>query len=128
MSGDCRLLLLVEDDIEVAETLDDFLTDDGFRIVMARNGKEALAHLRGGLRPSAILLDLVMPEMDGWQFRREQMADANLRDIATIIFTAAAPRPESAREMPGVEFLRKPIDGDELLHTVRRVSGWTGRN
>ena len=127
MSGDRRLLLLVEDDVEVAETLDDFLTDDGFHIVTARNGKEALAQLRGGLRPAAILLDLVMPEMDGWQFRREQVANADLRGIATIIFTATAPRPESAPGMPGVEFLRKPIDGDELLHTVRRVSGWAGR-
>ncbi|HEY7370609.1 MAG TPA: response regulator, partial [Polyangia bacterium] len=85
MDGDRRLLLLVEDDLEVAETLDDFLTDDGFRIVKARNGREALEQLRGGLRPSAILLDLVMPEMDGWQFRREQVADADLRSIATII-------------------------------------------
>lgn len=125
MNADRRLLLLVEDDLEVAETLDDFLTDEGFQIVMARNGKEALAQLRGGLRPSAILLDLVMPEMDGWQFRKEQVADETLRGIATIIFTATAPRPGSTPEMPGVEFMRKPIDGDELLHTVRRVSGWS---
>jgi CheY-like chemotaxis protein len=123
MGEDRRLLLLVEDDVEVAETLDDFLTDEGFRIVTARNGKEALARLRGGLRPSAILLDLVMPEMDGWQFRREQVADETLRGIATIIFTATAPQPESVLDMTDVEVMRKPIDGDELLRTVWRVSG-----
>jgi two-component system response regulator MprA len=128
MCGERRLLLLVEDDLEVAETLDDFLTDDGFRIVKARNGKEALDQLRGGLRPSAILLDLVMPEMDGWQFRREQVADADLRGIATIVFTATAAQLDAAPDMPGVEVMRKPIDGDELLHTVRRVSGWTRKD
>jgi CheY-like chemotaxis protein len=126
MGEDRRLLLLVEDDVEVAETLDDFLTDEGFRIVTARNGKEALARLRGGLRPSAILLDLVMPEMDGWQFRKEQVADETLRGIATIIFTAAPPQPESVLDMTDVEVMRKPIDGDELLRTVRRVSGRGG--
>src|SRR4029079_3844984 len=124
MSGEQRLLLVVEDDFEVAETLNDFLTDEGFRIVTARNGKEALAQLRAGLRPSAILLDLLMPEMDGWQFRQEQVADATLRDIATVIFTATSP-PETAARMPGVEGIRKPIDGDELVHTVRRLCGLT---
>jgi len=124
MSGEQRLLLVVEDDFEVAETLNDFLTDEGFRIVTARNGKEALAQLRAGLRPSAILLDLLMPEMDGWQFRQEQVADATLRDIATVIFTATSP-PETAARMPGVEVIRKPIDGDELVHTVRRLCGLT---
>ena len=124
MSGEQRLLLVVEDDLEVRETLNDFLTDEGFRIVTARNGKEALAQLRAGLRPSAILLDLLMPEMDGWQFRQEQVADATLRDIATVIFTATSP-PETAARMPGVEVIRKPIDGDELVHTVRRLCGLT---
>ena len=124
MTDDPRLLLIVEDDHEVAETLDDFLTDEGFRIVTACNGKDALAQLRAGLRPTAILLDLLMPEMDGWQFREEQVADANLRGIATVIFSAASPR-ETAARMPGVEVLRKPIDGDELIRTVRRLSGLT---
>lgn len=124
MSGDQRLLLVVEDDFEVAETLNDFLTDEGFRIVTARNGKDALEQLRAGLRPAAILLDLLMPEMDGWQFRREQVADDDLRGIATVIFTAASP-PETRARMPGVEVIRKPIDGDELVHTVRRLCGLT---
>jgi len=123
MSGEQRLLLVVEDDFEVAETLNDFLTDEGFRIVTARNGKEALAQLRAGLRPSAILLDLLMPEMDGWQFRQEQVADATLRDIATVIFTATSP-PETAARMPGVEVIRKPIDADDaasLLYLAEKI-------
>jgi two-component system response regulator MprA len=126
LSEDHRLLLIVEDDREVAETLHDFLADEGFRIVMARNGKDALEQLRAGLRPSAIVLDLLMPEMDGWQFRKEQVADARLRDIATIIFTATALKPESSASLPGVEVMRKPIDADELVRTVRRASGFTG--
>ena len=124
MSDGHRLLLIVEDDHEVAETLNDFLTDEGFRIVTARNGKDALAQLRAGLRPTAILLDLLMPEMDGWQFREAQVADANLRDISTVIFTATLPAETPAR-MPGVEVMRKPIDGDDLIRTVRRLCGLT---
>jgi len=124
MSGEQRLLLVVEDDLEVRETLNDFLTDEGFRIVTARNGKDALAQLRAGLRPSAILLDLLMPEMDGWEFRQEQVADATLRTIATVIFTATSP-PDTAARMPGVEVIRKPIDADELVHTMRRLCGLT---
>ena len=118
------MLLVVEDDLEVRETLNDFLTDEGFRIVTARNGKDALAQLRAGLRPSAILLDLLMPEMDGWEFRQEQVADATLRTIATVIFTATSP-PDTAARMPGVEVIRKPIDADELVHTMRRLCGLT---
>jgi CheY-like chemotaxis protein len=125
MSEEYRVLLIVEDDFEVAETLNDFLTDEGFRIVTARNGKDALAQLRAGLRPSAILLDLLMPEMDGWQFREAQVADATLRGIATVIFTATALPPETLARMPGVEVLRKPIDGDALVETVRRLCGLT---
>ena len=117
------MLLVVEDDPEVAETLNDILTDEGFQIVLARNGKDALGQLRGGLRPSAILLDLLMPEMDGWQFREEQVADANLRSIATVVFTGTAPPLESAAGMRGVEVIQKPIDGDQLVHTVRRLCG-----
>jgi len=123
MSGDRSLLLVVEDDAEVAQTLNDFLTDEGFHIVIARNGKDALGQLRGGLRPSAILLDLLMPEMDGWQFREEQVADANLRGIATVIFTGSELPPESVAGMRDVEVMHKPVDGDKLVHTVRRLCG-----
>ena len=61
MSNDRRLLLVVEDDADVAGTLTEFLEDEGFSVTVAQNGKQALEQLRAGLRPVAILLDLLMP-------------------------------------------------------------------
>jgi two-component system response regulator MprA len=122
MSNNRRLLLVVEDDADVAGTLSEFLEDEGFSVTVAQNGKQALEQLRAGLRPSAILLDLLMPEMNGWQFRMEQISDPNLRGIGTIILTAAAPPAEWMAVMAGAEVIQKPIDIDKLRSTIDRLS------
>ena len=60
------------------------------RVTTAKNGKEALKHLRGAQLPRLIILDLFMPEMHGWEFRRAQLKDAKLRDIPVVVTTGAS--------------------------------------
>lgn len=112
------LLLVVEDDHDVREALTDILRDAGYRVAWAVDGREAMRALRGGLRPDAILLDLMMPEMDGWQFREEQLRDSALREIPVVVMSAS--RGIDVAALGGAEILRKPIGLAEILGAVER--------
>ena len=96
----------------------ELLTLEGLLASTAVNGRDALQHLRSGLKPDVILLDLMMPIMDGWEFRREQQGDAELADIPVVVLSAF----DHARtaEVRASAVLRKPLDFDQLLHLVRR--------
>ncbi|MEW6270756.1 MAG: response regulator [Thermodesulfobacteriota bacterium] len=82
------IILLVEDEEAVREVIAAVLDTEGYRVRTASNGREALDVLRGGLRPCMIILDLMMPVMDGWQFRAEQLRDPELLKIPTIVYSA----------------------------------------
>ncbi len=101
--------------------LEDCLSLAGIASVVAGNGREALAALRHS-RPCLILLDLCMPIMDGWQFRKEQqqLADRGLADIPVVLLSALANCADESRVMGAVGSLQKPIDLDQLLDIVRR--------
>ena len=71
-------VMLVEDDVDIRADLSALLCSEGFEVVCAADGAEALAHLRAGARPAVILLDLMMPLMNGWEFRAEQLRDPSL--------------------------------------------------
>ena len=87
--GDAKAVLLVEDDIDVREAVADTLDEAGYRVSPARNGQEALDMLRSGaVQPRVILLDLMMPVMDGWQFREEQLRDPALASIPVVALSA----------------------------------------
>src|SRR5262245_23155992 len=88
MTAMASLVLVVDDDEEIRNALTEFLSDEGYGVVSASNGREALASLREGVHPSVILLDLMMPVMDGWDFRAEQLRDPGLRDIPVVVITA----------------------------------------
>ena len=110
-------VLIVEDDPDTREMLGRFLELEGFEVEKASNGREALATLRAGERASVILLDLMMPVMDGWQFRAEQRSDPVLSQIPVVVVTAAGPR----TRVPPIDadaWLPKPIDLDVLLETL----------
>jgi len=112
-----RTVLIVEDDPDTREMLGRFLEFAGFEVATAGNGVEALGVLRAGRTASAILLDLMMPVMDGWQFRAEQRGDPSLSHIPVIVVTAAGPR----ERVPPIDvdaWLGKPIDLDVLLETL----------
>ena len=83
-----RLVLVVDDDQDLRDALRQLLEEEGYRVICAEHGQAALAHLRGGLTPDAILLDLWMPVMDGWQLRRELELDPALSRIPIVLLTA----------------------------------------
>jgi two-component system, chemotaxis family, chemotaxis protein CheY len=111
-------ILVVDDDPELRETLGELLCEEGYETRLAENGKRALDLLRHGARPSLILLDLMMPEMNGWQFREEQLKDADLRDIPVVVMTAS--RGLAKEALPVQEILFKPVGLGEIIDAVER--------
>jgi CheY-like chemotaxis protein len=109
-------VLVVEDDSSVREMMATLLTMEGYEATTAENGQAALDQLHTGYKPHVILLDLMMPVMDGFAFRDEQQHDPNLADIPVIVLTAVPP--SVARVVADV-VLSKPINFDQLLAEVR---------
>ena len=87
----------------------------------ARNGREAIEILEAGLRPCLILLDMLMPGMDGWQFRRAQQADGDLAKIPVVVVSGVKATRNSALQGGAVAFLPKPIRPEALLETVSQT-------
>lgn len=117
-------LLLVDDEDAICEALAEALREDGFEVVTAANGREALDLLRNDPWPAAILLDLMMPVMDGWEFRRAQLDDPLLREIPVLVITASGSSPEILRAQLGdVALIPKPVPYGELLIAVGRACG-----
>jgi CheY-like chemotaxis protein len=115
-------LLVVDDDANITRALSNLLEDEGYRVVAAENGKRGLELVEAGLRPNAIILDLMMPVMDGWDFRAEQLKDPAIRETPVIVLTATGFSRRTIREQfGGVEYLAKPPSTDHLLDTLRRV-------
>jgi CheY-like chemotaxis protein len=112
------LILVVEDHEFARQALAALLESMGYDVVEAANGREALAHVDKGARPDVILLDLMMPVMDGWEFMQRQRRDWRLCTIPTIVVTGVASHDPRCLEMPIVRFLRKPYTFDQLLAAV----------
>jgi two-component system response regulator MprA len=115
-------ILLVEDDVDVREALVEALSDRGYAVDTAADGLSALQALRGGKRPGVILLDLMMPRMDGLEFRSAQRADPKLAELPVVILSADARMEEKARAMKVQDAIRKPIDLEQLYRVIERVS------
>jgi CheY-like chemotaxis protein len=111
-------VLIVEDDVELRDMMAQLLTLEGFVATAVANGREALDYLGRGDRPDIILLDLMMPVMDGWEFRRKQQSDPALATVPVVVLSALDHR--RAAEVDAVAFLKKPLDFDRLLELVRQ--------
>jgi CheY-like chemotaxis protein len=110
-------VMIVEDDPDTREMLERFLQLEGFEVSTAANGQLALQSLHADSALCVILLDLMMPVMNGWQFRHEQARDPKLSKIPVVVVTAAGPRDD----IPGIDadaWLSKPVDLDRLLATI----------
>ena len=110
-------VMIVEDDRDTREMLGRFLELEGFEVRTAANGQLALNSLQEEGGPSVILLDLMMPVMNGWQFREEQARHPRFSRIPVVILTAAGPR----EDIPAISadgWLSKPVDFDRLLATI----------
>src|SRR5215203_2329913 len=111
-------VFVVEDDVDTRDMLGRFLELEGFQVEVAANGKQALDRLTSGVHPCVILLDLMMPVMDGWQFRRQQVLDRQLADIPVIVVSAAGKERMAGIEADG--YLSKPVDLEQLLAQVNQ--------
>lgn len=118
-------ILIVEDDGDVRAALSELLEGEGFSVAGAPDGRAALAQLRaGGGHPAVILLDLMMPGMDGWDFRSEQMRDPELASVPVVIVSAAGFSPETiGKQFRPAGYVQKPIARDKLLGVIRQLVG-----
>jgi CheY-like chemotaxis protein len=115
-----HVVMVIDDDAEIRETVTDLLSDEGYSIVTAANGLDALNQLRERTAPPCvILLDLMMPVMSGAQFYVAKQGDARLAPIPVVIFSAGA-RPCDYAGAFACEYLEKPLRLDTLLAAIRR--------
>lgn len=113
-------VLVVEDDPELLLSLSEVIESEGYCVACARHGLEALGRLRGGIRPSVILLDLMMPIMNGWQFRYEQRQDSDLAKIPVVVVSAKSDSQQHAAWLEADGYISKPIDLDVLFDMLAR--------
>jgi signal transduction histidine kinase len=114
-----KSILVVEDDFDIRETLSSLLEDRGYAVSTCSNGLEALTHLRSARHTDVILLDLMMPVMDGWQFRVLQKRDPLLAQIPVLAISANGTPKAAAIDADA--YLQKPIDIDALLSAIERT-------
>jgi CheY-like chemotaxis protein len=112
-------ILLVEDDPDVRDALAEVLADEGYLVAVAENGLEAVERLSAHEPPAVILLDLMMPVMDGYEFRRLQLADPRLASIPVICISAGV-MDERVEAMQLTAAFKKPVDLKALLGRIRR--------
>ena len=115
-----KTILLVEDDEPLRAAVREALQKRGYRVEVAENGEEALARLQSDPRPDLILLDLMMPELDGWDFVARRRSDPSLAAIPVVILSAQLLGPERDSVLPVNGFVKKPIDSERLLAEVQR--------
>jgi CheY-like chemotaxis protein len=119
-------ILLVEDDADIREAVQGFLELQGYEVVVARHGREALEHLRRHPRPSLILLDMALPVMDGHRVLTFRKETDGLQEVPVIIISAgmaamnARDRALYAANYNVAAFLRKPSEPTQLLEAIER--------
>ncbi|WP_375769018.1 response regulator [Archangium gephyra] len=116
-----KTLLVVDDEVGITEALNDLLSEEGFHVLVAGNGREALARM-AEQRPDLILLDYMMPVMDGRELLLALQAGTAHRDIP-VLMMSAVPRTSLPPDCQPGHFLRKPFTIDRLLAEVIRLVG-----
>lgn len=116
-----KKILVIEDDISIRELLVELLQGEGYTVVSAFNGIEGLNCLETKkIEPNLILIDLMMPGMDGFKFRKEQLKNEVWSKIPTIVMSAESNAKEKMKDMNITAFLSKPVELDTILKTVAR--------
>jgi response regulator NasT len=113
-------VLLVEDDAIIRLDLTEALRDEGYDVLVASDGRDALVRLNERTDWCVILLDLKMPGMNAVDFRRRQLADAKLAPIPVVLMSAADGLPDRARELGAASFITKPFRLEQLYAAVQR--------
>ena len=116
-----REVMVVEDDNDLRESLCQALRDNGFSVVSASNGQQALEVLQGGVHPAVILLDLMMPVLNGWELRDALRDDPRLADIPQLVISAYMDEAEQhVLALPPDDCIRKPFHIRILLEAIER--------
>lgn len=120
------LVFVVDDDDDTRSCVCAVLLEEGYEVVSAKNGREALEQLKKIARPNLVLLDLMMPVMSGWDVLDEIRSNPTLASLPVVVFTAAGEAGVNDRAL-NRPVLRKPIDLDLLLEMVNKIceAGWT---
>ena len=114
-------VLVVDDEEDIRLLLGQLLRMEGYEVVTAESGSSALACLRASQQAvRLILLDLMMPGMNGWQFRAEQLRDPSLADIPVVVMTGAGAKVENMAALGSCEVLLKPVNLDTLFDSIKR--------
>ena len=114
-------ILVIEDDSALREMLVQTLEDEGFAVVSATDGMEALTYLQTAVElPCVILLDLMMPRMNGWQFREIQQNHAAIGSIPVVVLSARPDLRARQAEIAVDAYLSKPVNFDLLMQIIRR--------
>ena len=115
-------VLIIDDDERVREGIAEMLLLRGYRVYTAANGEEALRHLKKAL-PSLILLDVMMPVMDGFDFRAQLLKDPILASIPVVVTSGISAAYQLKGHLQSVAYLEKPFKTDQLLELVQRYCG-----
>ena len=117
-----KTALIVDDDRSIVDGLGEYLGEDGYVVVGATTASEALALLDSGLRPDVIVLDLLMPGMDGWDFRTAQLNEPSLAEIPVLIVSASGfSRHAVLTHLAVDEYLPKPLDPATVVSVLDRL-------
>jgi CheY-like chemotaxis protein len=118
-----RSVLVVDDDADIREVMQTILESEGYVVLLAADGEDALAMLRTGVRPSLILLDMMMPHMNGLEFRAAQLQDPELAALPVVALTGAskAAKQMTAAREEGLHVISKPFTRKTLLTEVARI-------
>jgi CheY-like chemotaxis protein len=118
-----RSVLVIDDDEDIRDTIRAVLEDQGFAVACAANGREALdILLRDESNPTLILLDLTMPEMDGWAFRQEQQRVPRLAQIPVVLFSGNLDAARAAQSLNAAAMMTKPLRLEGLVTLVDQLS------
>jgi CheY-like chemotaxis protein len=115
-------ILIVDDDQGIREALKELLEIEGYTVDTATSGIEGLAYLREK-KPTLVLLDLMMPGMGGLEFREKQLAEGLLPDVPVVLMSADGQIQKRGEQAQVTDYLRKPMDINEVLELVKRFCG-----
>jgi two-component system, chemotaxis family, chemotaxis protein CheY len=119
-----QFICVVDDDIDIREVLQEALAFEGYSVVAASDGAEALERLHGHEGSCClILLDLMMPCMNGWEFRRKQVEDPGLEPIPVVLLTGAGGAARTAEDLKVAGALEKPVELQTVLDVAARFCG-----